>query len=114
MSDLARAFAGMREAREPERVSTQVPKRASTHAPEKSGPKLEPRRAPLPLQGTAKSTHPEYTAVKIFVRRETHKAAGRKAQDDGIGDFSDLVEGLLQKYLSTGGRDERDSYQCAD
>jgi hypothetical protein len=93
MSDLAKAFAGMKEAQEPERVSTQVPKNP--------GPKLEPRRAPLPLQGTAKSAHPEYTAVKIFVRRQTHKAAGRKWQDAEGGDFSDLVEQLLQKYLST-------------
>lgn len=99
--NLADAFAGIKESREPERPSTQVPKRQSAHVPERSGPKLEPRRAPLPLQGTAKSSHPEYTAVKIFVRRQTHKAAGRKAEDDGIGDFSDLVEGLLQKYLST-------------
>jgi hypothetical protein len=101
MNELAKAFAGLPKTQEPERISTQVPKRASTHAPKNPGPKLEPRRAPLPLQGTAKSSHPDYTAVKIFVRRETHKAAGRKAQDDGIGDFSDLVEGLLQKYLST-------------
>jgi hypothetical protein len=98
---LADAFAGMKEAREPERPSTQVPKGASTHAPKNSGPKLEPRRAPLPLQGTAKSSHPDFTAVKIFVRRETHKAAARKWQDADGGDFSDLVETLLQKYLST-------------
>lgn len=100
---LASAFAGIKEARDPlrgvmenQRPSTQVPKR-----PVPQGPKLEPRRAPLPLQGTAKSSHPEYTAVKIFVRRETHKAAGRKWEDAEGGDFSDLVEQLLQKYLST-------------
>jgi hypothetical protein len=91
MSDLAKAFAGLREAREPlrgvlekQRISTQVP-----------------RRAPLPLQGTAKSRHPDYTAVKIFVRRQTHKAAARKWEDTNGGDFSDLVETLLQKYLGT-------------
>jgi hypothetical protein len=93
---LASAFAGIKEAREPERPSTQAPKRVSTQ-----GPKLEPRRAPLPLQGTAKSSHPDFTAVKIFVRRQTHKTAARKWQDAEGGDFSDLVETLLQKYLST-------------
>ena len=93
---LADAFAGMKEAREPEPLSTQVPKPSRPQ-----GPKLEPRRVPLPLQGTAKSSHPEYTAVKIFVRRETHKAAGRKWQDAEGGDFSDLIEQLLQKYLGT-------------
>jgi hypothetical protein len=101
---LKAAFAGIKESRENQTADTQVLRRSSTQ-----GPKLEPRRGPLPLQGTAKSSHPDFTAVKIFVRRETHKAAGRKWQDATPGsfgvsaprDFSDLVEQLLQKYLST-------------
>jgi hypothetical protein len=96
MSDLAKAFAGLKQAQEPERLGAQVPKRAGTQAP-KPGPRL----APLPLQGTAKSQHPQYAAVKVFLRRETHRAAGRKWQDEEGGDFSDLVETLLRKYLGT-------------
>ncbi len=94
MSDLAKAFAGLKQAQEPERLSTQGPKRAGAQAP-KSGPRM----APLPLQETAKSRHPEYTPVKVFLRRDTHKAAGRKWEDAECGDFSDLVQKLLQEYL---------------
>jgi hypothetical protein len=93
MSDLRKAFAGLKQAREPERPGTQGLKRAGTQ-----GPKL----VPLPLENTAKSRHPEYTPVKVFVRRETHKAAGRKWEDAEEGDFSDLVEKLLQGYLDGG------------
>jgi predicted transcriptional regulator len=65
---------------------------------------IKPRLVPRPLDNTAKSRHPEYTAVKVLVRRETHKAAGRKWEDrqdqEGEGgDFSDLVEQLLHGYL---------------
>jgi hypothetical protein len=51
------------------------------------------------LQGTAKSTHPAFEPVKVYLRTATHKAARRKCEDEGGGDFSDLVERLLQKYL---------------
>jgi hypothetical protein len=91
MSDLAKAFAGLKQAQEPERASAQAPRSAGTH-----GPKL----VPLPLENTAKSRHPEYTPVKVFLRRETHRAAGRKWQDQDVGDFSDLVEQLLRAYLN--------------
>ncbi|HEY5054682.1 MAG TPA: hypothetical protein VII58_00890 [Acidobacteriaceae bacterium] len=97
MSDLAKAFAGLKQAQEPERLGTQA--RRSGTTPDLRG-RVGPRLAPLPLQGTAKSRHPEYTPVKVFLRRETHKAAGRKWEDQDAGDFSDLVEELLQKYLS--------------
>jgi hypothetical protein len=95
MSDLAKAFAGLKQAQEPEPPSAQVPKRSKIIDSLKPGPRL----APLPLQGTAKSTHPEYTAVKVFVRRQTHKLAGRKWEDEEGGDFSDLVQQLLERYL---------------
>jgi len=52
----------------------------------------------LPLQGTAKSQHPEFGKRTIYVRDATHKAALRKWEDAGGGDFSDLVEMLLQRY----------------
>ena len=85
---LADAFAGMKAARE------EPAKKAAPVA--KASP-----RAPLPLQGTAKSTHPEFAAVKIYLRKETRKLAERKNEDAGGGDFSDLVEELLAQYLRT-------------
>lgn len=103
--NLAKAFAGLKQAQEPERPSTQAPKRFSFESSSENlkaiGDSLGgPRLAPLPLQGTAKSRHPDFAAVKVFVRKRTHKAASRKWQDQGAGgDFSDLVERLLQMYL---------------
>ena len=98
--NLKDAFAGIREAQAPEAAKVpKAPKARSTQAPKRlsSG---EPRAA-LPLQGTAKSRHPEFEAVKVYVRRETRKRAWRRWEDAGGGDFSDLVEMLLQKYLGT-------------
>jgi hypothetical protein len=84
------AFAGMRdEAPEPKRSSAQAPRRASSPAP-----------AAMALHGSAKSRHPEFEAVKIYVRKETRKRAWRKWEDAGGGDFSDLVQMLLAEYLS--------------
>jgi predicted transcriptional regulator len=65
---------------------------------------VKPRVVPVPLDKPVKSRHPEYEAVKVFVRCGTHKAAGRKWQDQQDqkgegGDFSDLVEQLLHGYL---------------
>jgi hypothetical protein len=51
------------------------------------------------LQGTAKSKHPDFEPVKIYVRSRTRKDATRKWEDAAGGDFSDLVEMLLQQYV---------------
>jgi hypothetical protein len=80
MSDFRKAMEGLKEARQPER--------AGAH-----GPKL----VPVPSQ-TAKSTDPEYVAVKIFIRRKTHKVSRRKWEDAGNGDFSDLAEKLFSDF----------------
>jgi len=100
MSDLAKAFAGLKKPEEPERLSTQDPKLKISQ-----GLKVEPRTEPAPAESTAKSRDPDYTPVKVFLRKKTHKAAGRKWEDEqeqrgSDGDFSDLVEQLLQEYLS--------------
>jgi hypothetical protein len=76
----------------PEALRTQAPKRLSVEAPV---------RAPLPLAGTAKSRHPEFEPVKIYLRKATHKTARRKWEDADRGDFSDLVQHLLEKYLGS-------------
>jgi hypothetical protein len=91
---LQKAFLGLRRSQEPERPSTPAPERKGTQ-----GPKPGPRLAPPHVLGKAKSVDPAYTAVKVFVRRETHRAAGRKWEDEDGGDFSDLVERLLREYL---------------
>ena len=89
---LADAFAGIAKpaaAEAPKRLGAQVPKSLGARA----------ATPPLPLQGTAKSRHPEFEAVKVYLRRRTHKLARRKCEDEDQGDFSDLVEQLLQRYL---------------
>jgi hypothetical protein len=78
---------------------TQAPKRLSTEAAKVSGTDSS-SRTPLALQGTAKSKHPEFQPVKIYIRSSTRKAAERKWEDRDGGDFSDLVQQLLEKYLS--------------
>lgn len=102
--NLKDAFAGIREAQEPERPGTQEPKRPRTQAPRRLGaqaPRHLSTQAPaaLPLQGTAKSKHPDFEAVKIYIRSRTRKEATRKWEDAAGGDFSDLVEMLLQQYV---------------
>jgi hypothetical protein len=109
--NLKDAFAGMKEAQELEHSGAQAPKRPSTEAPKPPGAQ-EPRhlstqapkhlgtQAPkrLPLQGTGKSSHPDFEPVKIYIRKDTRKRAWRKWEDAAGGDFSDLVEMLLEKY----------------
>jgi hypothetical protein len=93
MSGLKDALAGIKEAQSP---GPQAPRLSSAQAPTA---RVEPRA--LPLQGTAKSKHPEYEPVKIYVRKRTRKDAWRKWEDAQGGDFSDLVQMLLDKYLGT-------------
>jgi hypothetical protein len=121
--NLKEAFAGIKEAQEPERLSTQAPERPGTQAPKHlsaqapehlsaeaprhlstQAPKrlgTQAPKHPLPLQKTGKSSHPEYEPVKIYIRRQTRKDAWRKWEDANGGDFSDLMQQLLEQYLST-------------
>lgn len=79
---LADQFAAMRP--EPAKIGKPMPKESL---------------APLPLQGTGKRSHPDFAAVKVYLRKDTHKRAKRKFEDAGGDDFSDLVEQLLKEYL---------------
>jgi hypothetical protein len=124
--NLRDAFAGMKEAQELESRSAQAPKRLSSEPenPSAQAPKRlssepenpsaqaprhlgterpRPRSAEAPkdlaLHGAAKSKHPEFEPVKIYVRQRTRKEAWRKWEDAQGGDFSDLVQMLLEKYL---------------
>lgn len=103
---LADALRGLREEPDPE-IGTQVPKHPSSEAP-KSGAQVPkslsteaPKSIALPLQGTAKSKHPDYGAYKVYLRTKTQKAAARKAEDVDEIDFSELCERLLVDYLRT-------------
>ena len=75
------------------RSDRQTPKRPAVQASERSG---------LPLQGTAKSKHPDFEKKTLYLRAATCKRAGRKWEDADCGDFSDLVEALLQAYVEGG------------
>lgn len=90
--NLKDAFAGIKDAQAPAPPGPQAPKRLSPEAPKRPG---------LALQGTAKSKHPDYEPVKIYIRKDTRKRAWRKWEDVAGGDFSELVQQLLEKYLST-------------
>jgi hypothetical protein len=102
MSDFANQFAGLKAAKavpaktEAERgIAARMAERAAakkqTRIP--SGNDKE-RRGKL-----AKSLDPEYERVTVYVRKATRKKAWRKWEDSTDGDFSDLSEELLQRYL---------------
>jgi len=57
--------------------------------------------AAAPAKTVGKSSNPDYEPVKLYVRKKTRKDATRKWEDADGGDFSELVEHLLKKYLST-------------
>jgi hypothetical protein len=83
-SQLESAFAGIKEAQ----------------APKPPAPQLVPApKQPVSKSGMAKSTNPDFEPVKIYLRKDTRKAAARLWEDRNGGDFSELVEHLLSEYL---------------
>lgn len=81
------AFAGIRESRQP----------AKEPAP---GTVIAIGGSAVKSSGSAaKSSHPEFEAVKVYLRKDTRRRAWRKWEDQDGGDFSDLVEKLLKEYL---------------
>jgi hypothetical protein len=110
---LSDAFAGIREAQHsgtqaPKRLSTKVPRGRSAEMPKSQSAEAPREHEPVKIlrtQATAKSRHPEYEPVKIYVRSETRKRAWRKWEDAEGGDFSDLMQMLLEKYLGAGKRE---------
>ena len=83
--------AGSADVQEPGSLNTQTSGRPGVQAAAPS---------PLPLQGTAKRSHPDFSKRTIYVRDRTHRAALRKWEDAGRTEFSDLVEELLQAYVA--------------
>ena len=105
MTRLASAFAGLKDSQACERLDVQEPARPQLLGAQKSGrldvqPSQTPERPALPLQGTAKRSHPDFGKRTIYVRDRTHRLALRKFEDGGGREFSDLVETLLQEYLA--------------
>jgi len=71
-------------------AGAQTPKRLDVQAS---------RRPELPLQGTAKYKHPDFTKKTLYVRKSTMRDAFRKYQDEQAGtEESELVEMLLRAY----------------
>jgi hypothetical protein len=68
-------------------------------------PRRSTAKAPAAPQTTrqtiGKHRDPDYERLNVYVRKETRKAAGRKWEDEGHRDLSDLVEKLLSKYIGT-------------
>jgi hypothetical protein len=82
--NLKDAFQGMKEAGKP--------------APQWVAPPARPA-----AKKTGKSSNPNYEPVKVYLLGETHKLARRRWEDEARGDrdFSDLVQKLLEEYLSS-------------
>ena len=46
-----------------------------------------------------KRSNPDFEKVGLYLHSSTRKRAERKWEDEGVGDFSDLVDRLLKNYL---------------
>jgi len=58
------------------------------------------KRPGLPLQGTAKSKHPDFAKKTLYIRKSTMRDAMRRYEDAGGAEESELIELLLQGYVS--------------
>ena len=85
----------------PRQQTTETPQRnAEAVAVEKLKPRTAHGSAPAPATG-AKYTDPDFMQLKVYVRRKTKTAAARKWEDSGGRELSELVETLLNQYLSS-------------
>lgn len=53
------------------------------------------------IRPAGKRSDPEFEAVMVYLRKRTHKLARRKCEDEGNGDFSELMERLAAEYLDS-------------
>ena len=59
-----------------------------------------PTTAPVKMgRPPGKKTDPNYVQVTVYLRKDIHKAAKKLLVDDG-GQFSDLVDDLVNRWLS--------------
>ena len=89
----------------PKRSDVQTPGRPAAQTPRRADVQpfgrldAQPSERPgLPLQGTAKRSHPDFAKKTLYVRRSTMRDAFRKYQDAGGKEESDLVQMLLEQY----------------
>ena len=102
---LGDAFKDMAEARERKYPLSEEAKARIVAAQQKrwgeAKAKSKGSTRPLPAKKLAKSRNPDYDKKTVYVRHELAVKALRKYQDVGVGtEFSDLVEMVLQKYVS--------------
>lgn len=85
----------------PRQTNTDTSQRIlETAAAEKPRPRTARKNVPAPATG-AKYTDPDFMQLKVYVRRKTKTAAARKWEDSGGRELSELVETLLEQYLSS-------------
>ena len=85
----------------PRQPNTDASKRISeTAVAEKPRPRTAHKSVPVAATG-AKYTDPDFMQLKVYVRRKTKTAAARKWEDSGGRELSELVETLLEQYLSS-------------
>jgi hypothetical protein len=85
----------------PREHKPETPQR-STDATKPEQPRMRTAHKTVPSPGTgAKYTDPDFMQLKVYVRRKTKTAAARKWEDSGGRELSELVETLLDKYLSS-------------
>jgi hypothetical protein len=75
--------------------NAETPNRRNTEMP--ATPEPAPKRLGRP---PAKRSDPDYTQVSGYVRRSTLIATKRKLLDKGDREFSELLEELLERWLS--------------
>jgi hypothetical protein len=73
---------------------------AETASLEKSKQRTSHKSGPTPSTA-AKYTNPDFMQLKVYVRRKTKTAAARKWEDSGGRELSELIETLLEQYLSS-------------
>lgn len=78
-------------------IARRKTKESNTKLPSSVVPRQSTPREPEKL---AKRVNPEYTQVKVYLRKTTHLALKRAALDRGTR-LSDLIEDMINKYLST-------------
>ena len=113
--DMATALSGILKAKRGEDVLAAAGEFTVTRAEPEPLPPPSPALPPAPLRvnGTTaetlaskgrcgKSSDPAYSQYSVYLRKSVRKKVGRALDDADSGqDFSELVEELLEKWLTT-------------
>lgn len=90
--------ASKRQKATPPPKTSPPPKRGPKKTPPLSPPAPTSRKLGRPKGG--KRSDPNYEQITAYIRKDTHKAIKKRLIDDPERDFSDLVQELLEDYLS--------------